>query len=32
MCMILPDVIEKVVSGSEDIKVPDDTVVDEIFH
>lgn len=30
MCMILPDDIEKVVSGSEDIKVPDDTVVDEL--
>ena len=30
MCMILPDVIEKVVSGSEYIKVPDDTVVDEL--
>lgn len=30
MCMILPEVIEKVVSEGEDVKIPHDTVVDEL--
>lgn len=30
MCMVLPEVIEKVVSEGEDVKIPHDTVVDEL--
>ena len=30
MCMVLPEVIEKVVNDGEGISVPEDTVVDEL--
>lgn len=30
MCMFLPDIIEKVVSEGEDVKIPPDTVIDEL--
>ena len=30
MCMILPDVIEKVVNSMEDVQVPKDTVMEEL--
>ena len=30
MCIVLPDVIESVVNGGEGVKVPEDTVLDEL--
>lgn len=30
MCMVLPSVIQKAVDNLENVKVPDDTVIDEL--
>ena len=32
MCMVLPNVIEKVISEMEDVKVPEDRVMEELVE